>query len=218
MKSERRHELQHNELAEWIIKSAQAVKPYQNLVVAGLVIVVVAIAAYTWWSGNRAKQTADAWNELNTGLAAMDRDRLSKVVEDFPDTHAGRTATVLLADFHLADGCNQRFVNKAPAEQELSKAIELYESDLKENPSALLRERSTFGLARAKESKGDLESARQYYKEVVRKWPNGAYAAVAQQRFNDLARPKSSGCMMTSPSLIPSRLTPVPLTCPPRPS
>ena len=191
MKSERRHELQHNELATWIIKSAKAVKPYQNLLVAGLVIVVVAIVAYTWWSRTAAEQIAQAWNELNTGLATMDVDKLSKVSEDYPDTRAGRTAAVFLANIRLAEGCNQRFINKALAEEDLSKAIELYESDLKENSGEFLRERSTFGLARAKESKGDLPSARQYYGEVVKTWPKGAYAAVAKQRLNDLDRPET---------------------------
>jgi predicted negative regulator of RcsB-dependent stress response len=154
MKSERRHELQHNELAEWIVKTGQAVKPYQNLLVAALVIVVVALVAYSWWSRNTAEQTAQAWNDLDNGLASGNLDLLSKVAEDYSDTHAGRVATVLSADLRLAGGCNQRFVNKAVAEQELTKAIELYESDLKPNASDFMRQRSTFGLARAQEAKG----------------------------------------------------------------
>jgi hypothetical protein len=192
MKSERRHELQHNELADWIIKSAKAIQPYQNLLLAVVVITVVAATAYTWWTRTTVEQTGRAWDELNGGVAAASAggslDKLLKVVEEYPDTSVGRTAAVVLADFRLASGCSRRFMSKALAEPELSKAIELYEADLKEGHGEFLRERATFGLARAKESKGDLPSARQYYDEVVKKWPRGTYAAVAKQRLDDLER------------------------------
>ena len=41
MKSERRHELQHNELAEWLFKAGEQLKPYQNLILAAVVVLVV---------------------------------------------------------------------------------------------------------------------------------------------------------------------------------
>ena len=49
MKSERRHELQHNELATWLIKSAEAIKPYQNIILAAVVVVLVGLLGYTLW-------------------------------------------------------------------------------------------------------------------------------------------------------------------------
>lgn len=191
MKSERRHELQHNELAEWLIKSIESVKPYQNLILVVVVIGVVGLGSYKWWSWNTSHQTALAWDELNASLTNGNLDNLMKVVETYHDTSAGRTATILAADFHLGGGCDQLFVNKAPAQQELSKAAELYESEMNPHLTPTLLERATFGLARAKESKGDLPSAEQYYHEIVKKWPNGAYAGAAEQRLNDLVRPET---------------------------
>jgi hypothetical protein len=192
MKSERRHELQHNELAMWLIKSAKAIQPYQNLIFAVMVVALVAMVGYTWWSRNAEKQTAQAWDGVNVGLDAVmssgNLDKLIKVAEDYPDKLAGRTAAVLAADVYLAEGCDQRFHNKAPAEQKLSKAVEFYEFGLKQSGSPLLQERATFGLARAKESKGELEAAERYYRAVVKDWPSGAYAAAAQQRIDDLKR------------------------------
>ena len=32
MKSERRHELQHNALAAWMVKSFETIQPYQNFI------------------------------------------------------------------------------------------------------------------------------------------------------------------------------------------
>jgi hypothetical protein len=188
MKSERRHELQHNALADWIVKTGKALQPYQNLILAAIVVLVVGVAAYTWWSQNTESQAGQAWYDLNAGLASGNREKLAKVIEDHPDSRVGETAAVLLADLRLNQGCNQRFLSKALAEPELSKAAELYEADLKVAQSDFLRQRATFGLARALESKGDLTAARKHYEEVVTKWRNGAYAAVAKQRLDDLAR------------------------------
>ena len=49
MKSERRHELQHNELADWLIKAGQQIKPYQNAMLAGAVALFI-LSAY-WLQG-----------------------------------------------------------------------------------------------------------------------------------------------------------------------
>jgi hypothetical protein len=195
MKSERRHELQHNELAQWLIKSIEAVKPYQNLILVLVVAGVVGLGSYRWWSWNTSTQSARAWDEVNTGLAAAisggGLDNLMRVAETFHDTSAGRTAAVLSADLYLDGGCNQLFVSKAPAQQDLSKAMALYEPEIKPDLPPELVQRATFGLARAKESKGDLPAAEEDYREIVRKWPNGAYSKSAQQRLDDLARPET---------------------------
>ena len=190
MKSERRHELQHNELADWLAKSGQNLKPYQNLIMLLVVVGVVGIAAYMWWSRTTASQAAEAWGELNNGLERQDLTKLAQVSENFPDSKVARTANVLASEFYLIDGCNKLFQNKAIGEQQLSKAIVGFEAELRGSKSSLLRQRATFGLAQAKEAKGDLEEAERYYGEVVKNWPDGAYKAVAEQRLKDLKRPE----------------------------
>ena len=189
MKSERRHELQHNELADWLAKTGQSLKPYQNLILLVVVLGMVGIASYVWWSKTTSSQAAEAWSELNTGLERGDLTKLAQVTETYPDSKVARTANVLSAEYHLIDGCNQLFHNKTIGEQQLNKAIYAYELELREGKSSLLRERATFGLAQAKEAKGDLDEAAGYYKDLVKNWPDGAYTAVAEQRLRDLKRP-----------------------------
>jgi hypothetical protein len=190
MKSERRHELQHNVLADWLAKAAEAVQPYQNMILAAVIVVVVAVLGYTWWSRASLAQTTQAWDELNTAIEMGNPEKLTKVIEGYPNSNVAMVATLLLADYHLGAGCNQLFVNKAMAQQELTKATEMYiavrERGAKQ-PS--LRERATYGLARAKEAKGDLAPAAQLYAEVVSDWPGGAFAGAAKQRLDDLNRP-----------------------------
>ena len=190
MKSERRHELQHNALVDWMTQTGKTLKPYQNIILSAVVIGLVTFAAYTWLSRTSATQAAQAWNELYGGMETGDQTELTQVIEGYPDTKVAHTATVLSADYRLINGCDRIFENKAIGEQQLSKAIILYESDLRHSKSPMLLERATFGLARAKEAKGVLEEAKRYYREVVAKWPDGAYAAAANQRLEELKRPE----------------------------
>lgn len=192
MKSERRHELQHNMLADWLAQTAESLKPYQNIILAGAVLVLVLVAVYTWWSHESEALTRHAWDEFNTALESGNPTALAKVTEDLPGTPVADLAAVVSADYHLGEGCRELFSNKATAQQELTKAIELYNTIRDRSRVPSLLERATFGLARAKESKGDatnIEQAMQRYEEVVAKWPNGAYAAAAGQRLEDLKKP-----------------------------
>lgn len=189
MKSERRHELQHNELAEWLAKSVETIKPYQNILLTALAAVLIAVLGYTWWSRESAAQATQAWDELNAVIESGNVTKLAQVIDDYPDTNVAYTAAVVLADSHLGEGCARLFISKAPAQDELSKAIKRYDSVRQQCQTPSLLERATFGLARAKEAKGDLGPAEKLYEEIAAKWPGGAYSAAASQRLADLKRP-----------------------------
>ena len=189
MKSEERHRLQQNQLADWIGKSITTIKPYQNSILIAVLLVVVGMVAYTVWSRVSATENTEAWDELNAALESGNMAKLAKVREDRPNTHAAHVAAVVEADYNLADGCNRLFSSKAVANQELAKAIELYRMILDQSRNSPLLQRATFGLARAREAKGDLERAMTLYQEVSTKWPDGAFAVAAARRLDDLKRP-----------------------------
>ena len=67
MKSERRHELQHNELAEWLANMAKTIQPYQNWSLTAVLVVLLVVAGYTVWSRKAAAETAQAWNAMKHG-------------------------------------------------------------------------------------------------------------------------------------------------------
>ena len=189
MKSEERHRLQQNQLADWIGKSITTIKPYQNSILIAVLLVVVGMVAYTVWSRVSAAENTEAWDELNAALESGNIAKLAKVREDRPNTHAAHVAAVVEADYNLADGCNRLFVSKAVANQELAKAVELYRTVLDQSRNSSLLQRATFGLARAREAKGELERAMELYQEVSTKWPDGAFAVAAARRLDDLKRP-----------------------------
>jgi hypothetical protein len=189
MKSERRHELQHNELATWLIRSAETIKPYQNLILAAVAAVLVAVLGYTLWTRDAASRTSQAWDQFNAVIQSRDPAKLAKLTEEYPNSAVGTTAAVVAADSHLQEGCERLFVNKALAQQDLTKAIDLYHLVLPPSQVPLQLERATFGLARAQEAKGDLPAAEKLYGEVAARWPNGTFFAAANDRLQDLKRP-----------------------------
>lgn len=191
MKSERRHELQHNELAAWLNKSFKAIQPHQNAILLVGSLVVLVLLGYSWWSRAADSQSALAWDELNDAVSSQNVTMLTEVAEKYPGTRAGLAAAVVAADYRLSAGCNQLFVNKASARQEISKATELYSLVRDQSRVPSLVERATFGLARAKEATAEadgIETAKRLYAEIVERWPAGAYTAVARQRIADLNR------------------------------
>ena len=172
MKSELRHKLQRNALADWLVETGQSLKPYQNLIMILVIGVLALLVAYTWWSHASAEQTTQAWDDVNAGLRG-NPEVLVKVADDNRGTPAGRMAAVLAADTYLLEGCELLFQNKAKALDALNKAILLYKRPELENGSPMLQERARFGLARAEECKDDLKEAARLYEEVAKRTPAG---------------------------------------------
>ncbi len=130
MKRERRHELQHNELADWLANAIEKLKPYQNVIFAVVVAVILAAGVYAWISHASEAKSVAAWDKLNSGLESGNPGSLAQVMDDYPNTNVADVAAVVSADFRLNDGCNRLFHDKAVAEQQLSQAIELYGKEL----------------------------------------------------------------------------------------
>ena len=189
MKSERRHELEHNMLAGWLGKTIAQIKPYASTillaVLAGLLVVVLA----RWWHSNSLAKGASAWDAYYAAFEDPNAsEEFDKVAELYPRSKVAEWSTVTGADLRLQYGCNQLFTNRTIANQELTKAVNGYLKALEQSSDDMVRERATFGLARAKEAQGDLDDALKSYEEVVKQWPKGAYKQSAQQRIDDLSR------------------------------
>lgn len=219
MKRERRHELQTNELADWLGKKYQAIQPYQNMILGGVLLVVVAAAVYFWWANQASAKRAEAWDAFYTGLTKLSASPtdlegvvsdLDAVIRQNPDTHVANWAAVVAGDLRLASGSNQLLVDRfelarlypepkdqlarwaairARANQDLRQAVDYYLSVQKNSSQPMLRERATFGLARAREAQGKLDEAIQTYEKLVQQWPDGVYAEEAARRAEDLKRP-----------------------------
>ncbi len=55
MKAERRHELQHNELADWLAATAERLRPYSRAILGVTIAAVVLLLAYYLITSRRKK-------------------------------------------------------------------------------------------------------------------------------------------------------------------
>jgi hypothetical protein len=74
MKSERRHELQHNALLDWLMETGKTIKPHTNAILLGIAVVMVGFAAYKWMSIQSSGNEAMAWNAVYLALNQNDTE------------------------------------------------------------------------------------------------------------------------------------------------
>lgn len=158
-----------------------------------LALVVVGLIAYKWTSAQSARKEAAAWDAAFSSMAQGDTAGLDQIAEDYSGTMAAQWAAVVAADLQLAAGCQDLFTTKATAADQFQKVQEKYTEVLKSSRVPAIRECATFGLARTYESMAgtrrsqeDLARATEEYAKVVKEWPNGAYAKLAQTRLSAL--------------------------------
>ena len=186
MKSERRHELQTNQLADWLADSAEKIKPYSNTILGVAVILVAVFGGYFWWAQKSAAQEAQGWDRF---FAAQQPRDLEDVIAEFPDTPVAYWAHTTIGDMQTTMGCDRLFLNKAAAMDDLRDGAEHFRKALAGSRHPMILQRATFGLARNVEAQAkDLDEAVKCYKEVVEKWPDGTYAVMANLRLEDLSQ------------------------------
>jgi len=191
MKTERRHELHTNALADWLGEQIERLRPYSRVAVGILLAIVVVLGLYAYLTRQSVAQTERGWQRYFQALDSLqqrgDPDPLTQLAQssDYVRTPVGYWSALSLADYHLNDGINQLFNDRAVAQRSLREAISEYTQVATQTQLPLLAERATLGIARAYESVNDLPSARLAYEKLANE-SSGAFSAEAQQRMRDL--------------------------------
>lgn len=194
MKTERRHELQTNTLADALGHTVDQVKPYSQFLVGGVLAVIVIVGVVKFLSVRSQSEQVDAWNtylHATTSNASESAEDLNRLIQQYPSTPAAQFAHLSLADQSLSDGIGQLFQNRAEANEKLRKAEEHYQAVQKSASDPLLLQRATLGLARVYESQVTVDNhvskAQKEYQQLLDRWPNGAYTLAAKERLDDLS-------------------------------
>jgi len=192
MKTERRHELHTNWLADRLGEAAETSKPYAKGVVGVLVATVVLIAAYEYLSWRSTAESVAGWNDVWSALENRSQseqmDALRKVVDNYPSTPAGIWAQLRLADDDLELGVRMLVEERSVGMNHLHSALKDYQSVEQKTTDPLIRQRALFGVARAQESLDQLDAARKAYEALAKDYPDGSYAPRAKERLDDLGR------------------------------
>ena len=197
MRSERRHELEHNELADWTVKFIEKIKPYTNVIVGGTIAVVILAVGITLWVRHTRFESETAWSVYYVGMNEKSPEKLQDVVKEFPRSDAARWANITEGNLLLRKGCELLSVvwktngiyieDKMGGLDQVEAAIKCYEA-AQGSGDSMLDQQAALGLARAYEAKGDLEKAKAGYEKMQEKWKDGVYAVVVKQRLNSLSK------------------------------
>ncbi|HEX4146015.1 MAG TPA: hypothetical protein VHY91_21115 [Pirellulales bacterium] len=186
MKTERRHELESNQLANSLGHWADAVRPYFNTILAAILAVVVAGAVYLVAQRRAVAGNAVAWDQYFTALAHLDRLKLEDLGEEYTGTPVGWWSSCMAAELGLNEGSNQLFHDKVLAHDILRRSADRYAQVLGEAHDPALLKQANFGLARVHECLGEIKKAADEYQAIAAKWPGTAVASAAEQRAKDL--------------------------------
>lgn len=191
MKTQRRHELQKNVLADWINHQLTAVEPFLKYVALGaLVLAIVGVAAAFLMRQRNAAREA-AWEDYYAALAERDADRLRTVADNHPGTRAALWAKESEADLELTRGLEALFADRNEAREALRRARNRF-SEIVEQAGAdeKLVQRAWYGLGQIHEAQNELPKAREYYEKVKKAAGDAPLGKLAQQRLEVITDPE----------------------------
>jgi tetratricopeptide (TPR) repeat protein len=188
MKTQRRHELQTNQLADRIGVYLQKVRPYQKQVLYGVLGVAVLGAAVLYLTSQQQAKAGVSWQEYFKAMVEQRPDALEEVARQQSGTTAALWARQAAGDMELATGASLLYRDRKEAQKSLKDAEKQFlavEQDGARYP--MLLQRARYGLAQVYESLCAVDKARDYYKKVSSAEPDSALGQLAQRRHDQIA-------------------------------
>ncbi|MEM8671277.1 MAG: tetratricopeptide repeat protein [Planctomycetota bacterium] len=189
MKSDRRHELQQNDLAIYLNKINKSIEPYSKVIAIAVGVLIVGAISFGLYRSQQTANRSDATLQLIQANGVKLPEEYLAVSEDYPDTAAGSWARLYQANEYLASGIQALYTNREDAESLLSDATSTFNRALEGSKDRLLVSRAHFGIARAAESLGNVEDAIAAYEEVISVNESEAMVELAEKRIETLKKP-----------------------------
>ena len=193
MKSEERHQLEKNDLAEWVVQTYERWQPHWPYLVGGIVLVAAALWFVNHRQASQAQQLHAAWNAYFDAEGTRNVEALRSLVDLYPDSSVAPLAQKRVADFRFADGKKLLLTDRGEALRLLDDAANIYQ-ELSASPAAsdIVRRQAQLGLALAQETTGALAKAKETYESVSQSFPGTEEAARAEQRLKKIELPEAA--------------------------
>ena len=190
MKSTRKHELQTNELADWLGRQIEFAKPHARTIAYGAAAVIVIGAGLVYYLSTHGSAQEAAAAAFNNAQGKGDIQALRDFVRENPDAVQVTAAKLLLAERLLSEVVGG--IKAAPGEDAKAKAASLLAEarDLDEQvakSSEKFEPMARVGLALVTVQEGNVEKGTAALQEVVQKWPQSIAAAQAKSHLEMLS-------------------------------
>lgn len=193
MKTERRHELQTNDLAVWLTKFIEKYRSQAGLLIGLASLGLIAWLAMTYMAKSAERASAGAWSSYfqATEMIGESEGQFDVVANNYAETAAGQWARFSAASNLLGQATRLTFSDREEAKAKIKKAKEHFESLINVNDE-LLRPRAMLGLAQALETAGALgdqaaigDAAKQF-QTITETFPDTAIAQAAEEQLSRL--------------------------------
>ncbi len=188
MQSDRRHELETNDLADSATALVARFQPYLLPVGLAAAALLIGMLVWTLVDSRRVAEREEGWDACLAAMGTGQVSALEAVAARYQGTPVAQWSRLVTADGLLDQGARLVSSDRAQAEQRLQAAAATYAGLIAGTPLEFVAERATFGLARARENLGSLEEARSGYEAVVREYPASAVRPLAEARIAALGR------------------------------
>lgn len=167
------------------------IRPHLRAVGLAAIGLLLVGAAWSFVSAQRVATRRQSWDAYLEAMNGSRADALADLDNRFPGTPAAAWARLALAENSLGEGTELAFVDKDGSRIRLESAVDQYTALLAGRPDGMLAERITLGLAKARESLGQLDEARSGYEAVAKDHPFSAVAAMATEHARTLSDPQT---------------------------
>ena len=191
MSSERRHQLEHNELAVWLFKVNKSIEPYSKQIAILVSLSIVALLAWSFLSSEEVAKRSDATLQLIQASGSGDAVMLGQVAESYQGTASGSWAKLYEGQALVSQGIQTIFTDRTGAEELLQQAEDALLSAVNSSTETLLVSRGHYGIAQAREALGEVEKAIESYNQVIQVNESEAMVKRAEARIEALERPES---------------------------
>lgn len=206
MKSEQRHRLETNVMAEQLGDWIDKLRPYATSVAGILLFVFIAMFAWSYMSSSSASSQNEAWEAYNDAVATPlpNLDKLRQSAEEHPGTKMQDMANVTWADGQVWLAAREFLGQRSGAMAALDQATSRYKSVLESSDDERLKNRARLGLARIYEMQNQLDKARAEYEKVT-----GGFAEFAKDRAKELGEKNTQEiCAWLATAQLPRRPLP----------
>jgi len=190
MKTERRHELEKNTLADWLGHKIVWAEENARLiagVVAGIVIIGI---VYAVLSNRSQERDVSAWNSYFTASSTNDSKGLETLAKESPDLLAGQMADLRLADIALAEGLELISTDGKKGQDKINESKTYYSAVADRARDPWLKQRAALGLASGYEAVGLIDQAKAQYTKL-KDWKDGLYNEAAAEKLSYLEKPET---------------------------
>jgi len=192
-KTERRHELQQNDLAAYLEQANKRIEPYSKQILVGILLLLAVVVAYSFYNSERNADSSLATMELiqNTNVPTQDTEALAQINETFIETSAGKLAKLYEGMALVSQGNQEIFTERELAIENLESGIEILTATASNTDDTLIKSRAHLGVALANVTLGNNAKAIEAYGKVIDANESEAMVENANSRIESLESPAS---------------------------